>query len=91
MNILQLLYKSVMGMLVGINLGAVLGGIVGAAVVGPEWVIMGMILGAMAGSLLGSAVGFLRNVSLELPAAERRPALSPVRVQYVPVRSHDGR
>ena len=79
MKALQLLFKSILGMLVGINTGAILGGVIGAAAVGPQWVIGGMVLGAMAGSLVGSAVAFLKNVELELPAVERQPALSPVR------------
>lgn len=93
MNSLQLLYKSVLGMLLGINLGAILGGMIGAAVGGPEWVVGGMVLGAMAGSLLGSVVTLARNVPLEAPSVERRPALSPVRAQYVrvPVRGGQGR
>lgn len=86
MKTLQLLFKSVLGMLAGINLGAVVGGVVGAAVVGPEWVIGAMVLGAMAGSLLGSAAGFAKGLNLEERAAAPERALRPVRAHYASVR-----
>lgn len=91
MKTLQLLYKSVLGMLVGISLGAVVGGLLGAAVVGPGWLIGAMVLGAMAGSLLGSAAGFVKGLDLEERAAAPERALRPVRVQYAPVRTSEGR
>ena len=90
MKTLQLLYKSVLGMLMGINLGAVVGGLVGAAVLGPEWLIGAMVLGAMAGSFLGSAAGFVKGINLEERAAAPERALRPVRVQYAPVRASEG-
>lgn len=79
MNALQLLFKGMVGMVMGINLGAVLGGVIAAAAVGPEWIIGGMVLGAMAGSLLGSAAGFLKGLNVEERAPEPRPAM--VRIQ----------
>lgn len=87
MKTLQLLYKSIVGMLLGINLGAVVGGVAGAIVAGPEWVIVGMVLGAMAGSFLGSAAGFVKGINLEERAAAPQPAFRPVRVQYAAVRN----
>lgn len=91
MKTLQLLFKSVLGMLLGINLGAVMGALVGAAVVGPEWLIGAMVLGAMSGSLLGSAAGFVKGLNLEERTAKPERALRPVRVQYAPVRTSQGR
>lgn len=72
MMMLQMLYKSVLGLLLGINVGAILGGIAGATIAGPQWVVGGMILGAMAGSVLGAGAGFLRSINLEQLAAQRR-------------------
>lgn len=82
MKSLQLLFRSVVGMVMGINLGAVLGGVIGAAVIGPEWIIGGMVLGAMAGSLLGSAAGFLKALNVEERAPEPRPAMVPIQTRH---------
>jgi hypothetical protein len=74
MMMLQMLYKSVLGLLLGINVGAIFGGILGATIAGPQWVVGGMILGAMAGAFLGSAAGFLKSINLPERVAQRQPA-----------------
>ena len=70
----QILFKSVLAMLMGIVGGAIVGGLIGAATVGPSSIIGAMVLGAVAGSLLGTASALFSNTSTRERAARTQRA-----------------
>ncbi len=59
--LLHMFVKSILGMLFGLCLGAILVGLA-AVLAGPQWVLNGMLLGALAGSFLGTAGGFYKSI-----------------------------
>ena len=72
MMAIQMMIKSTFGLLLGMNAGAIVGGLLGYMLVGPIGVVSGMILGAMVGSLLGVAAGFLKSLQVPQRALQRQ-------------------
>ena len=72
MMAIQMMIKSTFGLLLGMNAGAIVGGLLGYMLVGPIGVVSGMILGAMVGSLLGVAAGFLKSLQVPQAALQRQ-------------------
>lgn len=72
MIMLQMLYKSIFGLLLGIIFGALLGGTAGSAFAGLQFAVSGMILGAMTGAVLGSTAGFLHSINARERLAQRQ-------------------